>query len=92
MAAKARIVGLCSGKADGYFRDAGRPAPNNLYAHTSRLSEQARDASNVGDIGFRLGPAHWSQAPADGGTTFTTASGQPMSIAPGPVWVVLAAR
>ncbi len=90
--AKARIAGLYSGKADGYFRNAGRPAPNNLYAHTSRLSEQARDASNGGDIGFRFGPAHWSQAPADGGTTFTTASGQPVSMAPRPVWVVLAAR
>ena len=90
--AKARIVGLYSGKAHGYFRDAGRPAPNNLYAHTSRLSEQARDASNGGGIGFRFGPAHWSRAPADGGATFTAASGQPVSMAPGPARVVLAAR
>jgi hypothetical protein len=33
----------------------------------------------------------WSRADPDGGTTFTTASGQPMRFARGPVWVVLAA-
>lgn len=56
VAAKDRIVDLCSGKADGYFRGAGRPAPHHLYAHT-RLIELAWDPSNVGDIGFRFGPA-----------------------------------
>jgi Protein of unknown function (DUF3048) N-terminal domain/Protein of unknown function (DUF3048) C-terminal domain len=35
--------------------------------------------------------ARWSRPRADGGTTFTTASGQPMTFAPGPVWIVLAA-
>jgi Protein of unknown function (DUF3048) N-terminal domain/Protein of unknown function (DUF3048) C-terminal domain len=34
--------------------------------------------------------AHWSRPRADGGTTFTTASGQPMTFARGQVWVVLA--
>ena len=29
---------------------------------------------------------------ANGGTTFTTASGQPMTFAPGQVWTVLAYR
>ena len=33
----------------------------------------------------------WSRSDADGGTTFTTASGQAMTFAQGPVWVVLAA-
>ncbi len=33
--------------------------------------------------------AHWSRPDADGGTTFTTSTGQPMTFAPGPVWVVL---
>lgn len=33
--------------------------------------------------------AHWSRPAPDGGTTFTTATGQPMTFAPGPVWVVL---
>jgi hypothetical protein len=36
-------------------------------------------------------PVHWSRPDADGGTTFTTASGQVMTFARGPVWVVLAA-
>jgi hypothetical protein len=36
--------------------------------------------------------AHWSRKNADGGTTFTTLSGQPMTFATGPVWVVLAYR
>ena len=35
---------------------------------------------------------HWSRPAAGGGTTFTTAQGQPMTFARGPVWVVLAAR
>ena len=34
----------------------------------------------------------WSRPGADGGTTFTTMSGQVMTFARGPVWVVLAAR
>ena len=33
----------------------------------------------------------WSRPDADGGTTFTTAAGQAMTFARGPVWVVLAA-
>jgi len=32
----------------------------------------------------------WSRPTADGGTTFTTAAGQPMTFARGPVWIVLA--
>jgi len=35
---------------------------------------------------------HWSRPNANGGTTFTTASGQRMTIAPGQVWIVLAYR
>ncbi|MGH3195645.1 MAG: hypothetical protein ACRDOH_32270 [Streptosporangiaceae bacterium] len=44
-------------RADGYFRDVGRAGPHNLYAHTSRLLEQARAASKAHDIGFRPGAA-----------------------------------
>jgi Protein of unknown function (DUF3048) C-terminal domain len=33
----------------------------------------------------------WSRPDANGGTTFTTPSGQPMTFARGQVWVVLAA-
>jgi hypothetical protein len=42
---------------------------------------------------LRSGQAYdvrWSRPDADGGTTFTTVSGQPMTFARGPVWVVLA--
>jgi Protein of unknown function (DUF3048) N-terminal domain/Protein of unknown function (DUF3048) C-terminal domain len=35
---------------------------------------------------------HWSRPNANGGTTFTTASGQRMTFAPGQVWIVLAYR
>jgi DUF3048 family protein len=35
--------------------------------------------------------ARWSRPAPGGGTTFTTTSGQPMTFAPGPVWIVLAA-
>ena len=34
----------------------------------------------------------WSRPDANGGTTFTTTSGQPMTFARGPVWIVLAAK
>jgi hypothetical protein len=33
--------------------------------------------------------ARWSRPSEDGGTTFTTAAGQPMTFATGPVWVML---
>jgi hypothetical protein len=36
--------------------------------------------------------ARWSRPRADGGTTFTTATGRPMTFARGQVWIVLAAR
>jgi hypothetical protein len=36
--------------------------------------------------------AHWSRRHRNHGTTFTTRSGQPMTFARGPVWVVLAYR
>ena len=35
--------------------------------------------------------ARWSRPDPNGGTTFTTTSGQPMTFARGPVWIVLAA-
>jgi hypothetical protein len=34
--------------------------------------------------------ARWSRPAANGGTTFTTDSGKPMTFARGPVWIVLA--
>jgi hypothetical protein len=40
----------------------------------------------------RAWTAHWSRPNAGGGTTFTTASGQRMTFAPGQVWIALAYR
>lgn len=34
----------------------------------------------------------WSRPDANGGTTFTTTSGQPVTFAPGQVWIVLTAK
>ncbi len=54
------------------------------------------DAETVGSgtaLVLRNGQAYharWSRPAADGGTTFTTDSGQPMTFARGPVWIVLA--
>ena len=36
--------------------------------------------------------ARWSRSAADGGTAFTMANGQPMTFAPGPVWIILTRR
>jgi hypothetical protein len=67
---------------------------------TSRFLEQGQRppyAESTGSgtgVVLRGGKAYdirWSRPNADGGTTFTTASGQPMTFAPGQVWVVLAA-
>ena len=41
--------------------------------------------------GGKAYPVRWARPDADGGTTFTTRSGQAMTFARGPVWVVLAA-
>ena len=41
--------------------------------------------------GGRAYDVRWSRPDADGGTAFTTVSGQPMTFARGPIWVVLAA-
>ena len=53
----ARIVDLYAGTARGYYQDASRAAPYNLYAHTRQLLAQAHGASKARDIGFRFGPA-----------------------------------
>src|SRR5215471_14764689 len=66
----------------------------------SRFLEQGPmmppDAETVGSgtaTVLRNGEAfqsRWSRPSANGGTTFTTASGKPMTFARGPVWIVLA--
>jgi hypothetical protein len=66
---------------------------------TSRFREQGRRPPFARSTGsgraliLRNGQAwagHWSRPTARGGTTFTTASGGPMTFARGHVWVVLA--
>jgi hypothetical protein len=52
----ARIVNLYAGTHPGYFRNANRIAPYNLYARTRQLLAQAPHASLARDIGFRFGP------------------------------------
>jgi len=52
--------------------------PYNLYARTRQLLRQAPRASTAHDIGFRFGPP--------------PAGGQPMTFAPGEIWIVLAHR
>jgi len=62
------------------FLEQGRRPP---YAQTtgSRTAVVLRDG--------RAYQVRWSRPRADAGTTFTTDSGQPMTFAPGPVWIVL---
>jgi len=86
--------------------DGGRLAPTTVViqhttVRTSRFLEYGKPppyAESVGSgtaVVLRDGKAwttHWSRPNANGGTTFTTASGQRMTFAPGQVWVVLAYR
>jgi hypothetical protein len=67
---------------------------------TSRFREQgarppyAQSTGTGTGVALRGGQAYairWSRPDASGGTTFTTTSGQPMTFARGPVWVVFAA-
>jgi hypothetical protein len=86
--------------------DGGRLAPATVVIqHTtvrsSRFLEYGKAPPYAESVGsgsalvLRNGKAwlaHWSRPAADGGTTFTTTSGQPMAFAPGQVWAVLAYR
>jgi hypothetical protein len=62
------------------------------YIEWGALPPYAESAGSGSALVLRDGlvyQAHWSRPALDGGTTFTTAAGQPMTFAPGPVWVVL---
>jgi hypothetical protein len=59
---RAPVVDLYALTAGGYFRSAGRVAPDNLYANTGQLLAEAKGASKARDIGFRFG------VPPAGGT------------------------
>jgi hypothetical protein len=86
--------------------DGGRLSPATVViqhttVRTSRFLEYGKPPPYAESVGsgtalvLRDGKAwttHWSRPNANGGTTFTTASGQRMTFAPGQVWVVLAYR
>jgi Protein of unknown function (DUF3048) N-terminal domain/Protein of unknown function (DUF3048) C-terminal domain len=86
--------------------DAGRLAPATVVIQhttvgTSRFLEYgkpppyAESAGSGTALVLRDGKAwaaHWSRPSPDAGTTFTTASGQRMTFAPGQIWIVLAYR
>jgi hypothetical protein len=84
--------------------DGGRLAPATVViqhttVRTSRFLEYGKPPPYAESVGsgtalvLRDGKAwttHWSRPNANGGTTFTTATGQRMTFATGQVWVVLA--
>ena len=102
-AAKGRWVVSMDG-APARTTDDGRLSPATVViqhttVRTSRFLEYGKPppyAESVGSgtaVVLRDGRAwttHWSRPGANGGTTFTTASGQRMTFATGQVWVVLA--
>ncbi len=84
--------------------DGGRLSPATVViqhttVRTSRFLEYGKPPPYAESVGsgtalvLRDGKAwttHWSRPAANGGTTFTTASGQRMTFAQGQVWIVLA--
>jgi hypothetical protein len=62
------------------------------YGRRPPFAESTGSGSAVVLRDGRAWTVHWSRPTANGGTTFTTASGQPMTFARGQVWVVLAYR
>ena len=86
--------------------DGGRLAPATVViqhttVRTSRFLEYGKPPPYAESVGsgtaqvLRNGKewtVHWSRPNANGGTTFTTASGRRMTFAPGQVWIVLAYR
>jgi hypothetical protein len=92
--------GRPAGAAEGGQLSAPTVVIQYTKVRTSRFLEAgarppyAESAGTGTGLVLRGGQAYavrWSRPHADGGTTFTTASGQPMTFARGPVWVVLAA-
>ena len=86
--------------------DGGRLAPATVViqhttVRTSRFLEYGKPPPYAETVGSgtalvlrdgRAWTTHWSRPAADGGTTFTTGSGQRMTFAQGQVWIVLAYR
>jgi Protein of unknown function (DUF3048) N-terminal domain/Protein of unknown function (DUF3048) C-terminal domain len=102
-AAKDRWLVSMDGKP-AVTTDGGRLSPATVViqhttVRTSRFLEYGKPPPYAESTGsgtalvLRDGKAwttHWSRPNANGGTIFTTASGQRMTFAPGQVWVVLA--
>ena len=60
------------------------------YGHRPPFAESTGSGTALVLRDGKAWTVHWSRPHANDGTTFTTASGQPMTFAPGQVWVVLA--
>jgi hypothetical protein len=102
-AAKGRWVVSMDG-APARTTDDGRLAPATVViqyttVRASRFLEYGKPPPYAESTGSgtalvlrdgRAWTTHWSRPSANGGTTFTTASGQRMTFAPGQIWVVLA--
>ena len=104
-AAKGRWLVSMDGARAASTEDGQLSAATVVIQHTtvrtSRFLEQgvrppyAQSTGSGPALVLRDGKAYqarWSRPSADGGTTFSTTSGQPMTFAAGPVWIVLAAR
>jgi hypothetical protein len=59
------------------------------YGYPPPYAETAGSGTAVVLRGGKAYDARWSRPDVNGGTTFTTASGQPMTFAPGQVWILL---
>ena len=93
--------GTRAGTADDGQLSAATVVIQHTIVRTSRFLEYgsrppyAQSTGSGTAVVLRDGRAYqarWSRPAADGGTTFTTADGQPMTFARGPVWVILTAR
>jgi hypothetical protein len=92
------VDGTRAASTEGPQLSAATVVIQHTLVRTSNFKEYGRRppfASTVGHgtaIVLRNGMSYrvrWSRRGADGGTTFTTLSGQPMRFAVGPVWIVL---
>jgi hypothetical protein len=104
-AAKARWLVSMDGRS-AMTTDGGRLAPATVViqhttVRTSRFLEYGKPPPYAESVGSgtalvlrdgRAWTTHWSRPAANGGTTFTTLSGQRMTFAQGQVWIVLAYR
>jgi hypothetical protein len=92
------IDGSRAGSTEGPQLSAPTVVLQHTVVRTSGFLEAGRRPPYAETVGhgtavvLRNGKAYrvrWSRPAATGGTTFTTLSGQPMTFAPGPVWIVL---